>query len=276
MLEYLRRESKNAQYVVSAIKKSELGIHWIEIMFFGVPRIFIDDAEIPDSAWRTVKAKKLFCYLFLQRRGQTTRDALIDALWPDATASGGSDNLRKAIQYVRETVKPYMDETDSVIISSKGVFYPSVQSSVWIDSEEFERVIDKARKLETQDSALKDTLVQALDIYRDDFAKGWYEPWAEEQRRHFQNLYEECLSMMARHYADSKRPKEAVYWFKKLIELNFFDEGYHRSLMKMYAALGRGKELQYDFQKLKTRLRQELQTEPQQETVKLYTTLVEK
>lgn len=275
MLQYIRKDNKNAQYVVSAIKKSELDIHWIDITFFGVPRIFIDDTEVPDSAWRTVKAKKLFCYLFLHRTGQATREALIEALWPDATPSSGSDNLRKAIQYVRETVKPYVDKTDDVIISSKGVFYPSAQSSVWIDSEEFERLIDQAKQLEAQDVLLKDTLENAIDIYRDDFATGWYEPWAEEQRRHHQNLYEECLSMMARYYVDSNKPKAAVNWFKTLIELNFFDEDYHRSLMKLYAALGRVKEIQHDFERLTTRLKKELKTEPQEETVRLYTSLLE-
>jgi len=46
--------------------------------------------------------------------------------------------------------------------------------------------------------------------------------------------------------------------------------------MKMYAALGRGKEIQHAFEKLKTRLKKELKTEPQEETVRLYNTLVEK
>ncbi|KPK72530.1 hypothetical protein AMJ87_04480 [candidate division WOR_3 bacterium SM23_60] len=276
ILRHIRKDSKNGRYVVSAIKKSELSIHWIDITFFGVPRIFIDDTEVPDRAWRTVKAKKLFCYLFLHRAGQVTRDVLIEALWPDATPSSGSDNLRKAIQYVRETVKPYVDRADDVITSSKGVFYPSAQSSVWIDSEEFERLVSKAKQFEVSDTARIGTLESALALYHDDFATGWYEPWAEEQRRHHQNLYEECLSMMAQHYVERNKPKEAVQWFKKLIELDFFDEEYHRGLMKMYAALGRSREIQNDFQKLKTRLEKELKTEPQEETVRLYTSLVKK
>jgi len=44
----------------------------------------------------------------------------------------------------------------------------------------------------------------------------------------------------------------------------------------MYAALGRSREIQNDFQKLKTRLEKELKTEPQEETVRLYTSLVKK
>jgi ATP/maltotriose-dependent transcriptional regulator MalT/two-component SAPR family response regulator len=276
VLQYVRKENKNAQYVVSAIKQSDSGIHWVDIRFFGVPRIFIDDSDVPDSAWRTVKAKKLFCYLLLHRTGQTTRETLIEALWPDATPSGGSDNLRKAIQYVRETVKPYVDEMDAVVMSSKGIFYPSAQSSVWIDSEEFERLMNKAKQVEAPDVALKTTLEQALALYHGDFATGWYEPWAEEQRRHYQSLYEECLNMIARYYADSNKPKEAVQWFKRLIELDFFDEEYHRGLMKMYAVIGRGKEVQQDFEKLKTRLKKELKTEPQAETTRLYNTLIRK
>lgn len=276
MLQYIRKDNKNAQYVVSAIKKSQLSIHWIDVDFFGVPRIFIDDTEVLDSAWRTIKAKKLLCYLLLRRNEQTTRDTLIEALWPDASPSSGSDNLRKAIQYVRETIKPFAGEGDEVIASSKGVFSASAQSSVWIDTEEFEQLVAQAKQMEPNKTALKVILEKALALYQGDFATGWYEPWAEDLRRHYQHLYEECLNMMARYYTENNKPKDAMTWFKRLVDVNFLDEEYHRSLMKIYAQLGKYKEIRQDFENLKKELYKELKTEPQEKTTRLYKSLVQK
>ncbi len=273
-IKYAKRDHKNAQYVISIIKKSPLNIHWLEVFLFGVPRVIIDDYEIQDDAWKTVKSKELFFYLLLHKDEKSTRDSLIDILWHDASPKSGSDNLRKTLQYVRETLRTGVPSGDGLITSGRGLYHISFQSSIWLDVDEFEHFVNKAKGLKEQDKTFRGCLQKAESLYKGGFAEGWYDPWVEERRHYYQNLYEECLSMTADFYFGKKKFKEAIIWFRKLTALNYCVEEYHRKLMRAYAKLGRHEEIVKDFEKLRGCLKKELDSEPQSETIKLFKSLV--
>jgi DNA-binding SARP family transcriptional activator len=260
--------------VLALIKKSALDIHLIDACFFGVPRFNIDDCEVQDSTWKTAKAKKLFSYLIVHKNEKVSQDVLIDALWEDATATSGKDNLRKALQYCRAAIKSTIMSNSDFIVSSKGSFHIAPNISIIVDTEEFEDSVAQARTMKQRGENFEHHSKRALTLYKRGFAEGWYEAWVEELRNHYKKLYEECCAMLAELYVDTNRLKEALDIYKKLLSIDFYNEMYHRQVMKLYSKLGLHKEIAVLFEQLQKALSKEFGTKPQQETVALYKSLI--
>jgi DNA-binding SARP family transcriptional activator len=276
MLQAIKRENIEKRYIMSIIKKSKLDFHWIDAFLFGVPKVVINDCEVHDETWKTIKSKKLFFYLLLHREKKVTQDCLISALWKKASYKSGTDSLRKAIQYIRQILKSGKKKKLDLIISGKGLYQISPEISVRLDIEEFQNLVKQVKNLKHENEKYEDYLKKAISTYREGFAVGWYDPWVEDLRLFYQGLYEDCLVMMADFYFGKNKFKEAIIWCKRLISFDFYNEEYHRKLMRAYSKIGRYKEIIKDFEQLKKILKKDLSSEPQEETVRLYKSLCSK
>jgi LuxR family maltose regulon positive regulatory protein len=276
MLQELRKESYEFKYILSIIDKFELDAHWIDAHLFGVPKVTVDEREILEASWTTVKSKKLFFYLLLHKNERVNHDVLIDALWQQASHKSGSDSLRKALQHIRQMYKVVKTGKGELVLSSKGFYQLSPKVAIRVDTEEFENLVKKIKGMDSTDEKFESVLRKAISLYKDGFAPGWYDSWVEDRRRYYQNLYEDCLLMMADYHTENKRYKDAIIFYKKLIAANIFNEEYHRKIMTAYNKVGRYKDIIRDFEQLKKALKKELDSEPQKETVKLYNNLINK
>jgi ATP/maltotriose-dependent transcriptional regulator MalT/DNA-binding SARP family transcriptional activator len=273
MLQAIREMDIRRNYVVGIIKKSKLDIHWIDGFLFGVPKVTVDDHLITEGAWRTVKAKKLFFYLLLHRKERVSSDMLVDALWPDVSRRKGGDSLRKAMQHIREIMGSELGATAELVNSVKGVYEISPSISIWLDVNEFDSLHNRA--LKSLDDVEKETALQrAMDLYKDGFAVGWYDRWVDDLRRYYQGRYEECLAGLASMYCRKGRYNESAGLSEKLLSVNFLDECYHRQYMETLGRLGRYRDIEGNFEKLKKTLEQELKAEPQRKTIELYKSLI--
>lgn len=269
----IKTENIEKRYIMSVIKQAEFGIHRLDAFLFGVPRIYLDGSEIKDGDWKTLKAKKLFFYLLLHKNERINNDSLINALWQDVSYTSGRYSLRKAIQHIRQTFKSNVAGINNLIISSRDFYQISPQISVGLDTDEFQDITAQVNKLKKEDETLKPYLQKALAIYKNGFAVGWYDQWAEDLRHYYEGQYEKCLALMGDLYFGKNNFKEAIIWYKKLISLNFYEEEYHRKLMTGHAKLGKYKEAVQIFEKLSKVLKKELHAKPQQETMDLYKSL---
>ncbi len=274
MLQIISRENIEKKYIMSLIKKAKLDVRWVDAFLFGIPKVIIDDREVADAAWKTVKAKKLFFYLLLHKAEKVSQDTLIDALWQNASYKSGSDSLRKALQHVRTIFRSNIADKGDILMSGKGSYQISPRISIKLDTEKFQALVKKAKELREQNNEYEDYLKEAISLYKNGFAMDWYDSWVEEMRRFYQSMYEDCLIMMGDLSLSEKRYKEATIWYKKLVSLNFYNEEYHQKLMEAYSKIGRYKEIAKDFEQLRKALKKELGVEPQRETVTLYKSLI--
>jgi LuxR family maltose regulon positive regulatory protein len=274
MLPMIKKENIEKNYIVSLVKKSHIDIHWVDVCLLGIPKVAIDGHGLAESAWKTSNTKKLFLYLLLQKQENVSQDSIMRTFWPHASHKTGCANLRKTIQYIRETIKSQVVTASDIIVSHKGMYQLASHFSIALDIDEFEHVVKQAKTLKIHDERLREHVQRALSLYKEGFASGWYDEWIEDNRRYYENLYEDCLTMMAQFYFHTKRFKQASVWYKKLLSLNFYNEEYHRQLMMTYAYLKQFQEITQNFEKLKKVLKEQLHTVPQQATVRLYATLV--
>jgi LuxR family maltose regulon positive regulatory protein len=274
MLHGLRRDNTEQKYIMSLIDKYEIDAHRIDAQLFGVPKIMIDEKEIAEASWTTIKSKKLFFYFLLHKHERVAYDVLIEALWQNASHKSGSNSLRKALQHIRQMYKTAQSGRGELIISSKGFYQLSSSVSIRIDTEEFEETVKKIKNMDKADKKYGIMLRKTISLYKQGFAPGWYDPWIEDRRRYFQGLYEDCLFMLADHQILNKKYQDAIINYKKLISMNVFHEEYHRRIMIAYSKVGRYKEIIQDFDKLKKVLKKELDSEPREDIVKLYNSLI--
>lgn len=274
MLQELRKESYELKYILSIIDKYELDAHWVDVYLFGIPKVVVDEKEILEASWTTMKSKKLFFYVLLHKDERVSHDVLIDALWHKASHKSGSDSLRKALQHIRQMSKSVKSGQGDLIVSGKGFYQISPEVSIKLDTEEFESLVKKAKGAATTGREYEHVLREAIAIYKDGFAPGWYDPWVEDRRVYYHGLYEDCLLMLADYHMQKRRYKDAVVWYKKLILLDIFNEEYYCKIMIAYGKSGQYKNIIKDFERLKKVLKKELNSEPHRETVRLYESLV--
>jgi LuxR family maltose regulon positive regulatory protein len=284
----MRREIKKNTWLVGVMKENDIeaayldnlvsdarsGLYIIEISLFGTPGLVINGNIIPESAWKTDNAKKLFFYMCLHRKKRLSSDCLIDVFWPRASRRAGKDNLRKTVQYIRGSLGKIMRRQKEVIITQKGTYSIAAGVVVISDFERFEMLINQALDMSKEPDQQRTLLKQAADLYSDHFARGWYEPWVEERRAYFQRKYEECLLWLADSCFHEGLYKQAVAWYEKLLSINFYNEDYHRKLMDSYAKIGRLRDIIKDFESLKKILKKELNTTPQKKTIDVYNKLI--
>lgn len=274
MLQVIKRQNIEKQYIHGLVSDQRFDIHWIEALFLGTPTLVINGRSMPDKAWKTENAKKLFFYLLLHKNKKLSSDHLVGVFWHRASCSTGRSNLRKTIQYVRESLGDMLGKEMDIVVSGKRSYSISPSVTIVLDLEEFERLIKQATSLSGDIEEQRALLQKALSLYKEGFAQGWYDTWVEERRDFYQGLYEECLLMMADSYFCQDKYRQAIVWYEKLISINIYNEQYHCKLMQTYAKLGKFKDIVRDYENLTKTLKKELGTKPQKETTDLYDRLV--
>jgi DNA-binding SARP family transcriptional activator/Tfp pilus assembly protein PilF len=274
MLQAIREQDIEKRYVMTLVKESKLDVHWVDAFLFGVPRFIVDDQLIGDEVWKTTKAKKLFFYMLLHKDEKLSSDSLIDTLWHDVSYKKGRDSLRKAIQHIREITKSGITAKSDLIVSTKSFYHVSPNMSICLDTEEYDNLLERVTR--SKDDEERERLLQKIIAsYKKGFAEGWYDDWVEDIRRYYGGRYEECLFLMADlHYVRGDY-RDAVALFKKLVALNLCEEEYHRRLMESLGRLGKYREIEEVFTKLKKNLKKELNIEPHKPTIELYRSLVQ-
>jgi DNA-binding SARP family transcriptional activator/predicted Zn-dependent protease len=274
MLQVIKRQNIEKQYIHGLIRDQRLDIHWIEALFLGTPALVINGRSMPDKVWKTENAKKLFFYLLLHKNKKLSSDHLVDVFWHRALYSTGRNNLRKTIQYMRESLGDMFGKEMDIVVSGKRSYSISPSVTIVLDLEEFERLIKQATSLSGDIEEQRVLLQKALLLYKEGFAQGWFDTWVDERRDFYQGLYEDCLVMMADSYFCQDKYRQAIVWYEKLISINIYNEQYHCKLMQTYAKLGKFKDIVRDYENLTKTLKKELGTKPQKETTNLHNRLV--
>lgn len=262
-------------YTTAVIKRWQVPYHLVEVHLFGIPRIVVDGKKIEARAWKTSKALKLSCYLCSHHDQSIPRDILIDALWKETSQSSGARNLRKAMHHIRQAFGTVITDQDNPVIYRNKKYRFTSDFSVWLDIEEFEGLIRKAKKARSRSQECQAYIMKALALYQDGYAKGWFDDWVEAMRGYYGEKYEEGLVIMADIALHQRKNfREGALWCKKLTGQNPYDETYRMKLWAALAKLRRINDIRKDFNDLNRTLKKELKTSPQRQTVEFYNSLV--
>jgi DNA-binding SARP family transcriptional activator len=211
----------------------------------------------------TRKVQALLAYLALSPEQRHPREKLTSLLWGDLRANLARNNLRQALFALRRALvgvepEPLRLESDSVMLET---------AAVEVDALQFEQGIDG-----TSPSMLQDAVL----LYRGDLLAGLrvqsepFEEWLLAERERLRELALEALAKLLAHRRRGGEHDAAVQAALRLLTFDPLQEPVHRTLMRLYARLGRRGAALRQYQTCVDVLQKELGLEPDARTRRLY------
>src|SRR5215813_9030262 len=217
----------------------------------------------PSLTVPTRKAQALLAYLALPCGVAHPRDKLAALLWGDMREGQARTNLRQTLFMLRKALP--IRGSDSLRIDAANVaLEPAV---VTVDVTAFERLVTQGTP---------DSLAQAVDIYQGDLLQGLavreapFEDWLMAERERLRELALEALAKLLTQQRAVGATEPALQTALRLLALDPLLETVHRTLMRLYAQLGRRDSAVRQYQICVDVLHRELGVDPEAETRDLY------
>ena len=229
----------------------------------GTPKIYLDE-QLP-IRFRTRKAQALLIYLAVTERSWS-RDSLATLFWPEIDDKRARKNLRDILPSLRRQLDDYLLLDDEIIGMNPASQYKC-------DVLQFCAVVE--RQLQTSAS---DVLAASLALYRGEFLEGYttsristdFELWVLRERERLHQLALMGFTTLCRRQQESGSYEAALITNRQLLKLAPWDEAAHRQQMVLLAQSGQQAAALAHFEVCRQILADELDVEPDVETVQLY------
>lgn len=221
-----------------------------------------DGIPIPEERWNSLHAQLIVVYIAL--RGPTTRDQLIDLLWPDENLEKTGVRLRSTLLLLRKVLRPPWLSSSNYIVyqNERYKFDPNVV--VTTDVQQFQHWIRLARQ--QRPGTRYHACAQALTYYTGEFLSGWYHEWVLSQREQLatdwlwaQEEYTEGLLVQG-------KLSEAEDYARQIVTTDPFRERAWQLLLNTLRQQGRPAEAMQVYKSWAERLNDEFGLEPTLET----------
>jgi DNA-binding SARP family transcriptional activator len=213
----------------------------------------------------SARARELLIFLMSQAAGRTKEEVGV-ALWPDASP----DQVRNSFHVTLHRLRKMLGRND-VIGSDAGRYRIDADYPQEAASRLFERETAAAlRDADASPEALEKLRV-ALSRYEGDYLQGEeFGEWTLPVRAHLRQLYLRGLFTFGQRLETRGRYDEAVSAYTRITSREPFDEAAWRQLMVCRARLGARADSLQLYRQLEQRLRSELATNPEPETITLF------
>lgn len=244
----------------------------LQIRVLGQFSVRIDGKDLANSAISGRKARSLLKLLALQRNYQIVRDQATDLLWPSLSPESASSQLYKAIHHIRKAFSAVGGSTSSDELIDITDELICLQGTVVTDAKQFEEASRKALA-----STLISDFESAASLYSGDLLPmDLYSDWTAVPRDHLRQLYLDVLLALGEEYERRNHLAHAAETFRLALQKDPLLETAHRCMMRIFALQGQTTRAARQYESCRQVLTQELQTEPEAETVRLYQAIQEK
>lgn len=213
-------------------------------------------------------------YFSVQTSHSATADVLQALFWPEDEQEVAQRKLHIAISALRRSLNDgqIAHPDDSYITCKNRAYFLNPAVVIHTDVDDFLRYYQAGRQNSSQRIAC---FKQACCLYIGPFLpEDMYADWSFIQREQLSQVYLTMCHVLADHYLHTACYEDAAYWSTAILKENRCDEFAHRSLIQVYAALGRRSEALQQYQRCKCILYEELQVQPLHETTLLYQSLL--
>ena len=228
----------------------------LQIKLFGQFEITRPQGRI---ALSSAKLSAFLAYLAMAAK-PVPREQLTSLLWGSHFEEQARQNFRQALVRLRKAIgtEALLSDDHTVRLS------PSAVAS---DVGRFEACVRGGSPEEVREAVglLDGDLLADIDVKE----PAW-EDWLSEERRRIGNLACDALVKLGGIELEQGRAADAWLRAEACIRRDIFREDAHRLAIRAFVALGRRAEALKHYQNLAERLKQELGTAPEAETIKLY------
>lgn len=203
----------------------------LEIYALGPGFVLMDNQYI--DAWEGHLPRLLL--FFTLDRPVVTRSDICRAFWPEL-------NDDQAVNVFHVTKRRLHKALDlDVLVHEEGYYRINPELSIYFDVLEFVKLLVEGRKADN--NARFEAWEKALNLYRGPFLQGHADPWIEERRIDFRAGYLEALLHVAHVWEhDRDRPEKALMLFRNALSEDYYNDGLHCEVLRLYDKLGRSSE----------------------------------
>jgi DNA-binding SARP family transcriptional activator/TolB-like protein/Flp pilus assembly protein TadD len=203
--------------------------------------------------------RAVLAYLALAPKQRESRERLATLLW----SNRGDEQARHSLAQSTAVVRKALGDVDKTMILSE-------PASLAVDSANFE--IDVLVFRDLIDAGTRDSLKQALALYRDDLLPGFevrsegFDDWVYGERERLRNLAIEALQSLTLLEAEENDWNAVIETANRTLAMDNLREYTHRLLMRAYAKTGQRALALQQFNSLVEILERDLQVGPEPET----------
>lgn len=211
----------------------------LRISCLGKFRVVIGDRLIPSNKWRNTRAARIFKYLALNHdRGFTSKDILIELLWPDDNPDAANRRFHVAMTSLRKILEPNLKrgESSSYIIRQNNAYRLQFGKGGHVDVGLFMLELDGGEKAEHEDTnAALTHYLKAESLYKAPLLiEDIYDETLTEKRDHLNSRYLLLLSRIIELYEKKAEWSKCIQYAEKYIQTDAYAESVYRSLMQFY------------------------------------------
>jgi DNA-binding SARP family transcriptional activator len=209
------------------------------------------------------KAQALLAYLAIRPGQPHPRAKLSTLLWGEAPAEQARNNLRQTLFTLRQA----LSASRSRQLLAVGDTIALDPTAIEVDVVTFERLVA---------DATSKRLAKAAALYTGDFLEGLevsepaFEEWLLTERERLRELALGALGRLVNEASRTGATEREVQMAARLLAFDPLRESAHRTLMRLYASLGRRAHALRQYQLCMAALSRELGVEPEAATQRLY------
>lgn len=249
----------------------------LSIQLLGSFKVWIDGELV--THFPTDKIRGLFAYLVIESDRAHARTALADLFWPDYPENVARRNLRLSLHRLRATIEKKSSDVSFFDVTRNEIQF-RLPIDYRLDVDEFHkaaRVLSTLTANTSLDAQQEQYLSRAAECYQgpllphlflNDSAP--FEEWLLLTREQLQQQVRQILHHLIDHHEVKGDFRAACQYTQKLVGLEPWDEAAHRTLMRLYFALGDREAALAQYEQCERILADELGVEPTAETQSLY------
>jgi ATP/maltotriose-dependent transcriptional regulator MalT/DNA-binding SARP family transcriptional activator len=210
----------------------------VSVQTLGVFRVIRDGVPIPNTAWKSKKARDLLKILVARRR-PTPREQLMELLWPEVDPTLASNRLSVLLSTLREMLQPQPADDGPLVSTGGAVSLDLTQLNV--DVEDF--LTQATAALEADRAKEPDTtarLAAALSAHTGDFLEDDpYQEWATGLAEEVHTTHIALLRALAARLRETLDTDAFVRYSLRLLQQDPYDEEGHLNLVAVLLDAGR-------------------------------------
>ena len=271
-----RKDIKKAAQQISKLLPKKT-VPAISAAFLGQFRLSVGSEGIPESRWKSKKARTLMKYLLCMRdKGFLDKEILMELLWPNEDPQKSARRFHVALAALRKVLEPSIIKgtKSSYIKRSGGAYRIDIGKDGHLDIEAFKTLFKRATKFKDSEESIP-LYMKVESLYRGDFLQeDPYEQWCVDEREKYRQNYLFALKKIIHYHEKKQDYATCISYAEKYLKIEPYEENVLRSLMQYYAFNGNKPMIIRIYEKFKTSIHQELDCAPSHETETLYTQLV--
>lgn len=242
----------------------------LDIYSLGPFQVYLGARAIGEDAWKRKKVKSFLKYLANCPGACASKDAIVDALWPDLDPDAGNNNFYRTLHHVRRLLDQESGFAGSGYVPfDGGLVRLAPELIARIDVEDFERFVRNGRdKAAAGDFESARVMWEAaIQLYRGDYlADDPYEDWTQARRENLRDRYVSTLVRLSELHAERRQWEIACNYLRRILAADVTREDIHLRLMRVLVAAGNHSEAIKQYRRCERALKEELEADPARET----------